>query len=89
MTAALLVGVEEVPLAGMETENSPHFQTHKTSDEALSHPGYMLKNHRVNNMGEHSQILLVNSLLADSTSIVNKMVCLTGSRRNLRHSAKL
>ena len=45
MTAVLRVGVEEVPLAGIETENSPHFQTHKTSDEALSHPGYMLKKH--------------------------------------------
>ena len=43
MRAAWQVGVGEVPLAGMDTENSPHSQTRKTSDEAPSHPGNMLK----------------------------------------------
>ena len=42
MIAALLVGVEEVPLVGIKTENFPHFQTHKTSDEVPTHLGCML-----------------------------------------------
>ena len=71
MRAAWQVGVEGGPLVGKKTENSPHFQTHKTTDEAPSHPGYILKIKQNTQVVRLVLVSLCSSKLSTSTCHYN------------------